>query len=242
MRGIPCGTKVVLQCLSLLREASFQKFVEAGGIYSEFGKSRSEFQSQNRGIDRRRRRKRRWRQGEEVLYPGVHLCRRGEQTVIADARSSRDAIGYLALHHENGTRQQSRSTGGKELQQDVRGNVVRKISDYVDSFTLRYERSKVRLENVTFDDPHLWLIAKTKGKLRCERVVEFQRDQAAAAAREDFGNGAMARSDLDHDSLANIAESVDDGVAGSIVYKKILPEFWLLFHLHRVNWLRTLID
>jgi len=52
----------------------------------------------------------------------------------------------------------------------------------------------------------------------------------------------MARSDFNHGSLANIAKGVDDGMAGSIVHKKVLPEFWLTLHLHPWDSLRAPID
>ena len=37
-------------------------------------------------------------------------------------------------------------------------------------------------------------------------------------------------------------QEIDDGMAGSIVHKKVLPEFWLTFHLHPCDSLRALID
>jgi hypothetical protein len=54
----------------------------------------------------------------------------------------------------------------------------------------------------------------------------------------------MSRPNLNYSALANIAKSVDDGMAGSIIHKKVLAEFWLTFHLHPMvcDLSRALID
>jgi hypothetical protein len=52
----------------------------------------------------------------------------------------------------------------------------------------------------------------------------------------------VPRSNLNYRPLANIAKGVHDGMAGSIVDKKVLPEFWLAFHLHPCGSPRALID
>jgi hypothetical protein len=59
-----------------------------------------------------------------------------------------------------------------------------------------------------------------------------------------LGNRPMTGSNLDYGALANITKSVDDGMAGSIVHKKVLAEFWLTFHVHPMvcDLPRALID
>jgi hypothetical protein len=101
---------------------------------------------------------------------------------------------------------------------------------------------KVGFENVAFDNLYLRLIAKSEGQFGGQGPVELQRNQPAAAPGEYLGNRAVARSNLDHGPLANIAKGVDDGMAGSIIHKKVLPEFWLTFHLHPCDSPRALID
>ena len=88
------------------------------------------------------------------------------------------------------------------------------------------------------------MTSKTKGQFGRECRVELQRNQSAAAPREYLSNCAMARPNLNHRPLAKIAESVDDGMAGSIIHKKVLAEFWLTFHLHPMLYYlpRALID
>jgi hypothetical protein len=146
------------------------------------------------------------------------------------------------LHHQNSAEDQPRTARGKKLQQNIRGDVVRQVPHDVSSLALRHKRSKVGFENVSFDDLYLWLIAKSEGQLGRQRTVELQRNQSAAASREYLSDRAPARSNLDHGSLANIAKSVHDGMAGRIIHKKVLAEFWLTFHLHPMELPRALID
>src|SRR5260370_24588057 len=231
--GISGGTQIVLQRLSLLREALPQKTIEPGSIDAELGKARRKLQPQHGGVDIRRRRERRRWEGEEVVYLCVHLRSRREQTVVANAWSSGDAVGHLALHHQNRTGDQPRTVCSKELQQNIRRDVVRQIPDDVSGFAIGYKRSKVGFENVGFDNLYLRLIAKSEGQFGGQVPIEFQRNQPAAAPDEYLGDGAMARSNLDHGPLANIAKGVDDGMAGSIIHKKVLPDFVVTFHTHR---------
>ena len=189
-------------------------------------------QPQHRGVNIRRWRERRGRQGKEILNLSIHLRRGREQTIIANTRRSGDAVGHLALHHQNGTGDQSRAACGKELQQNVRSDVVRKVPNDISRLAFGHNRSKVGLQNIVFDNLYLGLIAKSEGQFGRKSTIEFQRNQPATAPGQDFRDGPVAGSDLDHGSLAEIAKSVDDGMTGSIVHKKVLAEFWLTFHLH----------
>jgi hypothetical protein len=78
------------------------------------------------------------------------------------------------------------------------------------------------------------LIAKAKGQFGCESTVEVERNQSLAAIRKDFGNRTVAWANLDHGALANIAQRVHNGMAGSVIYEKVLPKFWFTFHLHPI--------
>jgi len=157
---------------------------------------------------------------------------RREETVIATARSGRDAVGYLALHHQNGTGDPFGSASGKQLQQNVRGDVVRQIPDHVSCLALRCKRAEIGLQNIAFDNRYLWLIAKPEGQFGCKSPVEFQSNQPMAAPSKYLGNRAVTGTNFNYCPLGKIAKSVDNGVAGSIVHKKVLAEFWLTFHLH----------
>ena len=86
------------------------------------------------------------------------------------------------------------------------------------------------------------LVAKTKGELGGEGAVEFEGDEMAAAGGEDLGNRTVAGADFDDGAFAKIAKGLDDSVARSIIYKKVLAEFWFAFHLYPMPGLRTLID
>ena len=56
---------------------------------------------------------------------------------VNHAWSSSDAVGHLTLHHQNGTGDESRAASGKELKQNIRGDVVRQVPDYIGGLTHR---------------------------------------------------------------------------------------------------------
>lgn len=173
-------------------------------------------------------------QREEMAYLCIHLGGCGEKAVVANAGSCRDAVGDLALHHENGAGEASGAPGGEKLQKDVRGDVVGKISDDVCRFALGDEIAKVGLEDVGFDDAYVWLVAEAEGEFGCQGAVEFEGDQGAAATGEDLGDRPVTRTDFDYRALADISERIGDGVASCVIHKKVLSEFWLPFHLHPI--------
>ena len=82
------------------------------------------------------------------------------------------------------------------------------------------------------------MVAEAEGQLGGERAVEFAGDEPFGAAGEDFSECAVAGTDLDDGALADIAESVYDGVAGCVVDQKILSELRLMRHGHPIlTWL-----
>jgi hypothetical protein len=241
---VACSAKIVLQSLPLLGEALPQEAVKSGWFHPKLRKSWREMQSQCSGIDLWRRRECRWGQGKKVLDLSIHLRSRRKQAVIANARSSGDAIGHLALHHDDGTLDQSRAPCSKELKQDVRSDVVRQVPNHVHSFAFWNERSKVGLEDVALDNLYLGLVAKPEGQFGRERRVEFKSNQTPTAPGKDLGNRTVARADLNNRAFTGITKSVDDGMAGTIIHKKVLAEFWLTFHLHPMacDFSHSLID
>jgi len=78
------------------------------------------------------------------------------------------------------------------------------------------------------------LIPKAEGQLGCESTVQLQGNEPLATTCEDFGNRAVTWADLDYGALANVAEGVHNGMASSIIHKKVLPKFWFKFHLHPI--------
>jgi hypothetical protein len=79
------------------------------------------------------------------------------------------------------------------------------------------------------------LIAESEGQLRRERAVELEGDEPMATACEYLGDGSFARADLDNGAVAEIAESVDDGVTGGVVHKKVLAQLRFAVHMHPMS-------
>ena len=167
------------------------------------------------------------RQGEEAVDFGVHLGGGGEQTVVADAGRGGYALGDFALHHQDGAGDLAGGGGFKEMEQDVRGDVVRQVADNIEGFTLRSQRSQVGREDVGFEDFDSGVFAEAEAQFGGKGAIEFDRDQALGARREDVGDGAVAGTDLDDSTLREVAQRVGDPVARVLIDKKILTKLWL---------------
>jgi hypothetical protein len=63
-----------------------------------------------------------------------------------------------------------------------------------------------------------------------------------ASTGKNLRDRAVSRPDFNYGSLGNIAERIDDCMPGRIIYKKVLPELWLMFHLHPMSCDLPLID
>ena len=63
----------------------------------------------------------------------------------------------------------------------------------------------------------------------------------AAARGKNLCDSPLSRTDLDHGSLAYVAERVGDGMTCSIVDKEVLSEFWLAFHRPRSYFLHLFV-
>ncbi len=86
---------------------------------------------------------------------------------------------------------------------------------------------EVEGENVSFDDFDVALLRVLHAQLSGKDAVEFDGDEFARAAREQLGQGAFARADLEHGFIAQVAESGDDLLRGVLVSEEILAELGL---------------
>ena len=60
---------------------------------------------------------------------------------------------------------------------------------------------------------------------RGEVAIEFDGDEAASAGREQIGNGGFAGTDFDDGAIGEVAEGINDGLAGRWADEEILAEF-----------------
>jgi len=86
------------------------------------------------------------------------------------------------------------------------------------------------LQDVDLNDLNLRLVLESEGECRSEVAIQFECDESTAAWSEDVSNRTLAGADFDERTLAHVAESICDSMAGAIVYKEVLSEFWLTFH------------
>ncbi len=120
------------------------------------------------------------------------------------------------------------------MQEDVGGDVVGEVADDVE---LVAEFGEVAGEDVGFEDLYVGVVAEAEAEFGGEGAVELDGDEASGAGGEDFGDGAVAGTDLDDRALGEVAEGVGDAVAGGVVDEEVLSEFGSarLAHGSRVN-------
>lgn len=143
-----------------------------------------------------------------------------------------DAVSHLALHHEDGAAERGGEGGDEEVEEDVGGDVVGEVADDVEVFRLGSEGAEVGLEDVGLVDGDVGLVAEAEGELAGECRVELDGDEAVGAGGEDLGDGAVAGADLDDGAVGEVAEGVDDGVAGAVIGEEVLAEFGFGFARH----------
>ena len=231
--GEATGAEVVGEGLSFLGEADAEKSGEAWGVDLQLREARGELETEDGGVDVGWRGKGGWGEGEEVLDLGVHPGGGGEHAVVADAGEGGDAIGDLALHHEDGAFERGGEGGGEEFEQDVGGDVVGEVADDVEAvrlglgaFAFEFEQcGEVGFEDVGLVDADVGMIAEAEGEFGGEGGVELDSDETVGAGGEDLGEGAVAGADLDDGAGGEVAEGVDYGVAGAVVDEKVLAEF-----------------
>jgi hypothetical protein len=132
-----------------------------------------------------------------------------------------DAVGYLALHHDDSASEQPLSSYGEEVQQDVRGDVVWQVAD--DVYGLAFgELGEIGLEDVGVVNGDVRIVAEAEGQLAGEGRVELDAVQACAAGSEEVGDGSVAGADFDDGALAYIAEGFGDAEAGVLVDEEVL--------------------
>ena len=154
----------------------------------------------------------------------------GEEAVVADAGCGGEAVGDLALHHEDGAGKEVGAGERKEAEEDFGGDVVGKVSDDVGGFAGRDESGEVGCEDVGVEDLDVEVGAEFEAEFGGEGGVELDGDEAAAARGEDGGDGAVAGADLDYGAGGDVAEGIGDCVAGAVVGEEVLAEGGLSGH------------
>ena len=212
-----------------------QQSVEGREMHPKLRKARGKVHANHRREHLRRRIEGLRRQGEEQIGRPVHLRRRGEHAVVTYTGSCRDPLRNLALHHQDSPVHQTLPRRRKQVQQNVRGDVVRKVSDHIERLARRRNLRKVRGQHIYFKNGHVRLFAKAKPQLRCQRSVQLQCDQAACPWRQQFGDRTVARPNLHHRARSHVAQSVGDALPRLVVDEKILSQFRFFRHLSRLS-------
>src|SRR5579883_822349 len=111
----------------------------------------------------------------------------------------------------------------KQMQQNVRCNVIRQVSDH-DQLSLASSQSgKIYCQDVLFDDLDMMQLSKLPAQSRCQIAIQLHSQQFPGSLRKQFSDGSLTRTDLDHGGIGNIAQGLHDAPARAAVRKKILP-------------------
>ena len=111
------------------------------------------------------------------------------------------------------------------MQQDLRGDVVRKIANDVErgcvgcwvGRRLGEQGAEVSLEDVALVNGNVWVIAEPEPEFAGEGRIELDGVKAGAATGEVRGDRAVAGSDLDDGAGAQVAEGTGDAQRGGLV-------------------------
>ncbi len=118
---------------------------------------------------------------------------------------------------------------GDEMEQDVGGEVVGQVSDDEElfvgmGFRVVREGGEVDVEDVVLEDFDVGLGGETFAEARGEFAVELDGDEASGAGSEQICDGGLAGADFDDGAMGEIAECVDDGMAGRGAGEEVLAE------------------
>ncbi len=69
------------------------------------------------------------------------------------------------------------------------------------------------------------IVAEAEAKFGGEGGVELDGDEAAAARGEERCDSSVAGADFEDGAGGDVAERVDDGLAGAVVGEEVLAEF-----------------
>lgn len=218
-----CCAEIVGEGFAFLGEAVAEEGGEGRGIDAELGVFRLEGPAEDGGVDL-------WRwgecaggQGEDFFDSAVELDCYGEQAVVARAGLRGDAVGDFALDHEDGAIDSGFMRG--EMEQDVRGEVVGQVADDEELFGWLRQGGEVYVEDVALDDFDVGLRGEAFAEARGEFAVEFDGDEAAGAGGEQVRDGGFAGADFDDGAVSEVAEGIDNGVAGRGTDEEVLAEF-----------------
>ncbi len=195
----------------------------------------------------------RWRkcsggQGEEFFDPGVELRGGREQSIIAAAGLSGDAIRDFALDENHDCFKVFGIV--EQPQEDLRSDVVGKIADDLRRLGAEFDagpaqaglgskqRIEINGENVAFDDFNIGEHAEAEAKLCGQHAVKLNRDQAASALGQERCENAASGTDFEHRVLRYIAEGVDELLSKAVADEEMLSQLGLMLRTARGHDLR----
>ncbi len=125
-------------------------------------------------------------------------------------------------------------SGGKEVKQDGRGDVVRQVSDHSKAAALAAQRDEVEFQRVDVMHAHILRI-KARAELRRQVTVQLDDIEGARGLQQRFGQSAEARSDFHHGVSGFRRHGPQDPVDDRGLVKKMLSEpapgsMWRLTH------------
>jgi hypothetical protein len=87
------------------------------------------------------------------------------------------------------------------------------------------EGGEVDVEDVALDDFDIGVRGEALAETRGELAIEFDGDEAAGAGREQVRDGGFAGADFDDGAVGEVAEGIDNGVAGRGTDEEVLAKF-----------------
>src|SRR4029077_489654 len=125
------------------------------------------------------------------------------------------------------------------MQQDVGGDVVRKIPHHAHRFwSLNQagprrtgfgseQSAEVDCEYIAFDDLDIRIERKLHPQLRREHTIQFDGNQSSRAFGQQGSEYTPAGADLEYGTLRSVGQRVDDAPGSRIVHQKVLSQLRL---------------
>jgi len=195
----PRCAQVISQRLAFLRKHLPHQPQETDFFHAQFRNSRRKPPAKHGGMHVRRRRERTRRQREKLLYRPKHLHRHRQQPVVSRPRPGCNPVGYLPLHHQD--RPVQRRVARRQLQQDLRCNVVRQVAHHQQPLPGPRSRSgKVEVQHILFHhrDP---LSRELRPQVHGQPVIQFHSHNMRRPRSQCLGDRSGARPNLYHYSF-----------------------------------------
>ena len=104
------------------------------------------------------------------------------------------------------------------MQQNVRSNVVGEISHDIHRLARLGKLPQVDRQNVRLDDLDLRLLAEAKPKFRCQRTIQFHRDEPLRTPSQNVRNRPVPGPNLNHGARTHIAQSVSNALTRLVIH------------------------